>query len=533
MRYQLSLIMDSFLRMLGCRSIKSQFAIASLAIIALAIGSTLTLYLTLSASADTVNLAGRQRMLSQRVAKEAFLVQQGAESQATIDATIELFETSHRDLLAGNPGKGILAPPNEAVETKLTQVQRAWSNYEDRIKQYISSGSTSELKALNEQSLVVLRTMNEAVGLMASVANAKTQRFQTVALLFSIAILLTSLISHFLGMNWLMTQINRLRNHLNEVASGNFSRPIHEPASDNEVSDMFSAYNRMIQQVGALSGSAKSLSHSISQQTDSLISASRTAASNTAKQSKEIEQVATAMNEMSATIREVSDHANDSERDASDVASEATASQSIVESTFNGINNMSNNLNDAVGVMQELDKESQEIGNVLTVITNIAEQTNLLALNAAIEAARAGEQGRGFAVVADEVRTLAQRTQESTEEIETIIQRLQTQARKAVEVMETSTQSAQTSSEQISEAKEALTHVVAAIKQFHQMSSLIATATQQQAEASNEIDTSINRISSATSENTQVAADVQSVSENICRDVAALNEAIDKLKTDD
>ena len=163
-------------------------------------------------------------------------------------------------------------------------------------------------------------------------------------------------------------------------------------------------------------------------------------------------------------------------------------------------------MQNAVGVIRTLEVGSNEIGSVLDVIKGIAEQTNLLALNAAIEAARAGEQGRGFAVVADEVRSLASRTQQSTEEIQQMIDKLQSSARSAVSVMQLSSENANSSVDQAGKAGVALDEITAAISAITDLNAQIATASEEQSAVAEEINRNINNIS-AISQTTKECAD--------------------------
>jgi len=183
------------------------------------------------------------------------------------------------------------------------------------------------------------------------------------------------------------------------------------------------------------------------------------------RQNREIEQVATAMEEMSATVQEVAGNAGSTAEATRQAETEATQGQRVVQETVAAIGELSEVLSSAGNVIQRLDADANEIGKVLDVISDIAEQTNLLALNAAIEAARAGEQGRGFAVVADEVRTLAARTQSSTQEIQDMIERLQGNAREAVVAMEQGNARSRQTMERAEEAGQALNAITTAVEQ--------------------------------------------------------------------
>ncbi|MCU7846337.1 MAG: methyl-accepting chemotaxis protein [Candidatus Thiodiazotropha sp. (ex Monitilora ramsayi)] len=213
-------------------------------------------------------------------------------------------------------------------------------------------------------------------------------------------------------------------------------------------------------------------------------------------QRAETTQLATAMTEMSATVREVASNVTDTSHAAADVNDQAANGFEAMRETQSLIQQLADEVGGAAGIIQQLEQYSEDIGSVLDVIKGIAEQTNLLALNAAIEAARAGEQGRGFAVVADEVRNLASKTQASTEEINQMIEKLQTGSRKAVSAMGLSKEKANSATTQASKTGEALSTIVTSIGQINDMSSQIASAAEEQSAVAEEINKSVVQINS-------------------------------------
>ncbi|EAR61840.1 methyl-accepting chemotaxis protein [Neptuniibacter caesariensis] len=212
------------------------------------------------------------------------------------------------------------------------------------------------------------------------------------------------------------------------------------------------------------------------------------------EQRRETEQVAAAIHEMAAAVQEVSSNATNASHSAQAADESAIGGQRVVNETISSIQSLQSGVNNAAGVIEQLDKDSEHIGTVINVIKEIADQTNLLALNAAIEAARAGEQGRGFSVVADEVRTLANRTQQSTDEIQSMIEKLQSGARQAVQEMERSRVQTDETVEKAGHTGEQLNNITTAVSDISGMSTQIATAAEQQTSVADELSRSIQHI---------------------------------------
>lgn len=251
---------------------------------------------------------------------------------------------------------------------------------------------------------------------------------------------------------------------------------------------------------------------------------------NVTRQHSETDQVATAMNEMTATAAEVARNAASAAEAAHHAEAEAQQGTKVVQNTIAAINSLSVEVGSANEVIKKLKGDSEQIGKVLDVIRSIAEQTNLLALNAAIEAARAGEQGRGFAVVADEVRTLASRTQQSTAEIQKMIEILQSGAIDSVRVMEAGKIRAEEGAEQAAKAGVALERITRAVETINQMNTQIASAAHEQSAVSHEIDNNVNNISQATTTTAEGAQKTVAESKELARLAKHLQELITQYK---
>lgn len=243
-------------------------------------------------------------------------------------------------------------------------------------------------------------------------------------------------------------------------------------------------------------------------------------------QNQQTEQVASAMTEMSATVHEVARNASRAAEAAQDADEQAKNGTAVVRQTIQSINGLAAEVERTSEAINKLKEDSVAIGAVLDVIRGIAEQTNLLALNAAIEAARAGEQGRGFAVVADEVRTLASRTQQSTQEIQGMIERLQTGANQAVSAMLQGKGAAKTSVDQAINAGESLEIINRFIDTIKDMNTQIAAAAEEQSVTAEEINRNVVNISGISHETAEGSEQTAAASEELARLASHLQEQV-------
>ncbi|MGA7799974.1 MAG: methyl-accepting chemotaxis protein [Gammaproteobacteria bacterium] len=287
--------------------------------------------------------------------------------------------------------------------------------------------------------------------------------------------------------------------------------------SDDLIGEIVISFNQMAENlrdmIGQISGATTQLASAAEETSAVTDEASR----GVQHQQSEIEHVAAAMDQMTASVQEVARHTAKAAESAQQADDEAKSGAFVATEAIGGIDTLVNGMERAVGVVQKLEKQSENIGVVLDVIRGIAEQTNLLALNAAIEAARAGEQGRGFAVVADEVRTLASRTQHSTQEIQEMIEGLQGGAADAARVMGEARDNAQSSADQVEKAAESLGAIAGSVAAINDMNAQIASAAEEQSAVAAEIGTNVANIHRVTEQTAAGAQQTASASEELSR----------------
>lgn len=359
------------------------------------------------------------------------------------------------------------------------------------------------------------------------------QALKMVLMLLGSALLVSLLTTNWIVLSqFVVKPVEKVAQALHEIAQGGGDLTMRLNITTNdEIGRLATSFDSFV-------ANLQSLVQSIVTSTDALVECSsdikqsaHVNAQSMQRQSADVEQVATALSEMSSTTEEVSNSAMQTSDKTALCSSSARSGSNVVSKTVSDVKELGLQIEQTSLTIGELREKSAHINTVLEVIKEIAEQTNLLALNAAIEAARAGEQGRGFAVVADEVRGLAQRTQNSTEEIEEIIQELQTASKQAGEQMSRTSGRLSGTLEESDKALEALADILENITTIADMNAQVATATEEQNAVASDVSEKVENINATTQEVTQNAIHVGEQTETLDRLSGEIKLGLKKFKT--
>ena len=482
---------------------------------------------------EFTQLALRLRVLSYRL-----LINREPDVQ---QKTMELLDLRNQEIRAAETQyeKYISSPQEQAVYDRYKQLMGQYGQLQDRMRNYSSNDQVDQLRELLntellENSEAINKELNNLMrinGQQITEANQRASDMYSAAIKLVVFLLLlaTALtIACALLLTRSITQpIAQALEAAEAIAEGNLTRPIKVDGSDEA--------GRLLQAMAKMQGKLRDTLQRISGSATQLASAAEElncvtdeSAKGLTQQNNEIEQAATAVNEMTSAVEEVARNAVSTSEASKNATASAGDGRDLVLETVSAIERMSGDVQSTATLIGNLAAESRDIGKVLDVIRGLADQTNLLALNAAIEAARAGEAGRGFAVVADEVRALAHRTQQSTSEIERMIGSIQGGTEQAVDSMRNSTERAESTLNIAKGAGLALDTINTAIVEINERNLVIASAAEEQAQVAREVDRNLVNIRDLSVQSATGASQTSSASNELSRLAVDLNSMVSR-----
>ncbi|OCH42589.1 methyl-accepting chemotaxis protein [Aliivibrio fischeri] len=373
--------------------------------------------------------------------------------------------------------------------------QAVSQSYDALISQYRNIGNSmvSSINALSQR-------VNEFSDIAMKESYEKNTQVKTTAGLTILAVFIISMITAWWLSGLIVNPIQQIQLIIRRLAEGDLTVRANADG-DNEIATLSKDINTTASQLQTTVEALSRISEDVAAASTELAAVMTEAENNSQKELSEIEQVASAVNELSSTANNVSDNALAADKTARETNELAHNGLDIFTQSNKASEEMGSALTDAAVVVNRLKEQSEQINNVVEVIRGVSDQTNLLALNAAIEAARAGESGRGFAVVADEVRMLAARTQDSTQEIQTIIESLQEQSNLANASMESSLDKLELNKELTAKAGDALLQITNSIASINDMNTQVATAAEEQSQVTQDINRNVVNMSELVNQN--------------------------------
>nr|WP_099487838.1 methyl-accepting chemotaxis protein [Pseudomonas sp. 2822-15] len=457
--------------------------------------------------------------------------------------TLEAFELRNQQIRAaqGVYEKLIDSREERSAYDEYVRLLGQYHQIEERMKSLSRANQIDELRTLlntellsnSEQVNAVLTRLLDLNNQMANTTNqeAKDQYDMAFDLVVGLLIIATALTLLFA---WLLTRsitlpIAQALEAAEEVAEGNLTRPIKVDGNDEAgrlLAAMAKMQDKLRDTLQRIAGSATQLASAA----EELNAVTDESARGLTQQNNEIEQAATAVNEMTSAVEEVARNAVSTSEASRNATTSAGDGRDLVQETVSAIERMSGDVQATATLIGDLANESRDIGKVLDVIRGLADQTNLLALNAAIEAARAGEAGRGFAVVADEVRALAHRTQQSTSEIERMIGSIQAGTEHAVDSMRNSTERAESTLNIAKGAGMSLDTINTAIVEINERNLVIASAAEEQAQVAREVDRNLVNIRDLSVQSATGASQTSAASSELSRLAVDLNGMVGRFR---
>lgn len=500
-----------------------------------AVGITLYVINSQSSDAKLIDVAGRQSVISQTITKQVFsmILKRDnsdfiAEQKERISHSASIFDKSLKALKDGgvisDTDKKNMELPRSTGQARLQleKIEKQWSSFNEAIEILTDKQITDIQKFSDAENYVIgnnLALLSESDKLVAILREDSEKKTVVLKTILSVSLLLTVLlafVSRILTNRLIVRPIAQTAEIMNSMAEKDFTRFL-AVSDKGEIGRMSEGVNNVIRTLGGLFNQLQNLSNNLNSASKEMFNSAHQIAKGSEAQKSKAEHVATASQEMSSTIVEVARNASDVSDAVKEANNAATRGSEIVGKSIERINGIAELTRKTSNYISLLSERSQEVGKIIQVIDGIANQTNLLALNAAIEAARAGEQGRGFAVVADEVRKLAEETTGATKEIVETIKMIQEDTKHALSSMETEVVAVEEGVRLAMDAGAALKEIVREVEKVSTMIYQIATAAEEQSTAAEQISGDIEAVAEVTKTTNAEAQQITMSSEGISK----------------
>lgn len=440
---------------------------------------------------------GQLEALLKSLTEQKTLISERAAELSQIESQTQSYYQASRALalsmIDGSADFSTLGAKAAAIAKQLEQVKASLQSFQDSSKEEFNS----LVAQVREDGKTTLTTM----------------------LVTGVIVLIAIIVFTFFISAKIRKNLSRVTESLKAVAEGDGDLTVRlKHHGKDELADLVHYFNLFLDKMQISMSNALSTIDELSHVAEQLAVASASTNTQITSQGNAIEQTTQALHEMFSSVKHIAEHASEASDAAVQADNDAKSGSTVVLSTIQSINDLAGEVEETAKVVTQLESYTNNVGSILEAIRGIAEQTNLLALNAAIEAARAGEQGRGFAVVADEVRTLASRTQDSTQEIQQVLEELQTTAKSAVDAMDRGNNMAKRSVDQSSTAGESLQNITDKVAAITVVNDQIALATEEQHKTSELIQGYVSEIHNMAREAITTTSELDNVSQSI-RDV--------------
>ncbi len=573
-------------------TIKTRF-ILIFSILTLLISSvTILVIMQSDEGALAINLAGRQRMLSQRMSKGAFMIadvnnrttdpntplkekitKELQTSMTLFDNTLNALHHGGATLDGANQSVTLTGISNAEAAQVMEEIQTLWSNFKNKLNYLIEATNTDDpqyqeaLSFIRDKNGALLKKSNEVVGLLQKDSEKQAQLMKNIMISLSIIVICIAVYGFWFSyrLSSRLQQLAKLRedtqnvfsyldNIVSHIADGDLTvttkqlswdqHTILLDKSSDEVGQLQATFGVIVESINSLNGlfdrMISNLSEMVLRLRDNsrelvsaateITSSAEQMARGSQQQSNQVNQVSAAIEEMAASIVASSRNAADATDAAKGASDTAMSGGQVVNETIQGMQRIADVVRDSANSISKLASSADQIGEIISVIDDIADQTNLLALNAAIEAARAGEQGRGFAVVADEVRKLAERTGKATGEITDMIKGIQRETEEAVHSMEAGIKEVDLGREHADKAGNSLNEIVAMNQRVVDMIQQIAAAAEEQSIAAEEVSRNVEGISTVSQETAYGAEQSAAAAEQLNRQAENLQSMVARFK---